>query len=74
MVCYIENDIFTSIENVKILNYFQDMRILRNLPRTSGMYQFTNIIKFIQHYLSSRVLNMISFKVIKQEALMLMLT
>jgi hypothetical protein len=34
----------------------------------------TNIIKFIQHYLSSRVLNMIFFKVLEQEALMLMLT
>jgi hypothetical protein len=40
MVCYIERDIFTSIEDANILNYFQGMRTHRvNLPRTSGMYQ-----------------------------------
>jgi hypothetical protein len=40
MVCYIERDIFTSIEDAKILDYFQGMRTRRvNLPRTSGMYQ-----------------------------------
>ncbi|XP_020406773.1 uncharacterized protein [Zea mays] len=37
MVCYIERDIFTSIEDAKILNYFQGMRThMLNLPRTSG--------------------------------------
>ncbi|XP_020396716.1 uncharacterized protein [Zea mays] len=37
MVCYIERDIFTSIEDAKILDYFQGMRTRRvNLPRTSG--------------------------------------
>jgi hypothetical protein len=40
MVCYIVRDIFTSIEDAKILDYFQVMRTRRvNLPRTSGMYQ-----------------------------------
>ena len=40
MMCYIERDIFTSIEDAKILDYFQGMRTRRvNLPRTSGMYQ-----------------------------------
>jgi hypothetical protein len=39
VVCYIEKDIFTSIEDAKILDYFQGMRTRRNLPRTSGMYQ-----------------------------------
>ena len=39
MVFYIERDIFTSIEDAKILDYFQGMRTRRNLPRTSGMYQ-----------------------------------
>jgi hypothetical protein len=40
MVCYIERDIFTSIEDAKILDYFQGMRTRRvNLRRTSGMYQ-----------------------------------
>jgi hypothetical protein len=40
MVCYIERDIFTSIDDAKILDYFQGMRTRRvNLPRTSGMYQ-----------------------------------
>jgi hypothetical protein len=45
MVCYIERDIFTSIDDAKILDYFQGMRTHRvnlpkvNLPRTSGMYQ-----------------------------------
>jgi hypothetical protein len=39
MMCYIENDIFTSIDDPKILDYFQGMRTRRNLPRTSGMYQ-----------------------------------
>jgi hypothetical protein len=40
MVCYIERDIFTSIEDAKILDYFQSMRTRRvNLPRTRGMYQ-----------------------------------
>nr|ACN30956.1 unknown [Zea mays] len=37
MVCYIERDIFTSIDDAKILDYFQGMRTRRvNLPRTSG--------------------------------------
>ncbi|KAL5660194.1 hypothetical protein ACJX0J_027319, partial [Zea mays] len=36
MVCYIERDIFTSIDDAKILDYFQGMRTRRvNLPRTS---------------------------------------
>jgi hypothetical protein len=40
MVCYIEREIFTGIEDAKILDYFQGMRTRRvNLPRTSGMYQ-----------------------------------
>jgi hypothetical protein len=40
MVCYIESDIFTCIDDAKILDYFQGMRTRRmNLPRTSGMYQ-----------------------------------
>jgi hypothetical protein len=40
MVCYIERDIFTNIEDAKILDYFQGMKTRRvNLPRTSGMYQ-----------------------------------
>jgi hypothetical protein len=45
MVCYIERDIFTSIEDAKILDYFQCMRTRRvNLPRTSGMYQLLTLL------------------------------
>jgi hypothetical protein len=44
MVCYIEKDIFTSIEDAKILNYFEGMRTRRNLPRTSGMYQLLMLL------------------------------
>jgi hypothetical protein len=40
MMCYIERDIFTSIEDAKILDYFQGMRTRRvNRTRTSDMYQ-----------------------------------
>jgi hypothetical protein len=40
MVCYIERDIFTTIEDEKILKHFQDMRTRRiNLPRSSGIYK-----------------------------------
>jgi hypothetical protein len=40
MVCYIERDIFRSIDDAKILDYFQGLRTrMVNLPRTSGMYQ-----------------------------------
>jgi hypothetical protein len=74
-VCYIEREIFTNIEDAKTLDYFQGMRTRRvNLPRTSGMLSITSIIEFIQHYLPSRVFNMISLKVLEQEAPMLMLT
>jgi len=39
MVCYIEREIFASIEDVKILSYFQHMRNRKiNLPRSSGTY------------------------------------
>jgi hypothetical protein len=66
-VCYIEREIFTSIEDAKTLDYFQGMRTRRvNLPRTSGMLSITStIIEFIQHYLPSRVFNMISLKVLE---------
>ena len=75
MVCYIERDIFTSIEDAKILDYFQGMRTRRvNLPRTSGMYQLLILLNLFNITFLSRVLNMISFKVLEQEALMLMLT
>jgi hypothetical protein len=39
-VCYIERDIFTTIEDEKILKHFQDMRTRRiNLPSSSGIYK-----------------------------------
>ena len=40
MVCYIERDIFTAIENDKILRHYQDMRKRRiQLPHSSGIYK-----------------------------------
>jgi hypothetical protein len=48
MVCYIERDIFASIEDAKILNYFQHMRNRKiNLPRSSGTYLYSlqNLLK-----------------------------
>jgi hypothetical protein len=44
MMCYIEKDIFTSIDDAKILDYFQGMRTRRNLLRTSGMYQLLILV------------------------------
>jgi hypothetical protein len=48
MVCYIEREIFASIEDAKILNYFQHMRNRKiNLPRSSGTYLYSlqNLLK-----------------------------
>jgi len=43
MVSYIERDIFTTIEDIKILRHYQDMRNRRiNLPRSSGIYVLQN--------------------------------
>jgi hypothetical protein len=43
MVCYIERDLFTTIEDEKILRHYQDMRNRRiNLPRSSGIYILQN--------------------------------
>jgi hypothetical protein len=50
MMCYIERDIFTSIEDAKILNYFQDTRTRRvNLPRTSDMYQLLILLNLFNN-------------------------
>jgi hypothetical protein len=50
MMCYIKRDIFTSIEDAKILNYFQDTRTRRvNLPRTSGMYQLLILLNLFNN-------------------------
>ena len=48
MVCYIERDIFASIEDEKILKYFQHMRTRKvNLPQASGMCIFQNLLNII---------------------------
>ena len=40
MLCYIEREIFTAIENDKILRHYQDMRKRRiQLPHSSGIYK-----------------------------------
>ena len=50
MVCYIERYIFTSIEDAKILNYFQGIRTHRmNLPRTNGMYQLLILLNLFNN-------------------------
>jgi hypothetical protein len=50
MMCYIERDIFTSIEDAKILNYFQGTRTRRvNLPRTSDMYQLLILLNLFNN-------------------------
>jgi hypothetical protein len=42
MVCYIERDIFASIEDAKILSYFQHTRNRKiNLPQSSGTYLYS---------------------------------
>jgi hypothetical protein len=75
MMCYIERDIFTSIEDAKILDYFQDMRTRRvNLPRISGMYQLLILLNLFNITFQFVFLIRFFFKVLEQEALMLMLT
>jgi len=50
MVCYIEREIFTAIENDKILRHYQDMRKRRiQLPHSSGIYKI--LIRIVDlHY------------------------
>jgi hypothetical protein len=75
MMCYIERDIFTSIEDAKILDYFQDMRTRRvNLSRISGMYQLLILLNLFNITFQFVFLIRFFFKVLEQEALMLMLT
>ncbi|XP_020406777.1 uncharacterized protein [Zea mays] len=51
MVCYIERDIFTNIEDAKILDYFQGMKTRRvNLPRTSGIARSTDVDVDMIHF------------------------
>jgi hypothetical protein len=59
MVCYIEKDIFTSIEDAKKLDYFQGMRTRRNLPHTSGMYQLLILLNLFN--ITFEVVFLISF-------------
>jgi hypothetical protein len=50
MVYYIERDVFISIEDGKILDYFQSMRTRRmNLPRTSDMYQLLILLNLFNN-------------------------
>jgi hypothetical protein len=50
MVYYIERDVFISIEDGKILDYFQAMRTRRmNLPRTSDMYQLLILLNLFNN-------------------------
>jgi hypothetical protein len=59
MVCYIEKDIFTSIEDAKKLDYFQGMRTRRNLPHTSVMYQLLILLNLFN--ITFEVVFLISF-------------
>jgi hypothetical protein len=59
---------FATIEDTKYI--VQGMRT----RKVNLVLAICSNIEFIEHYLLSRIFNMVSFKVLEQEAIMLMLT